>query len=55
VGKRADENRVEVLRNRDPITFLQRRSEASAHRSAAGAGCAARPYRGGQAAAEPTA
>jgi hypothetical protein len=34
VGKRADENRVEVLRNRDPITFLQRRSEALAQRSA---------------------
>jgi hypothetical protein len=34
VGRRADENRVEVLRNRDPITFLQRRSEALAQRSA---------------------
>jgi hypothetical protein len=34
VGKRADESRVEVLRNRDPITFLQRRSEALAQRSA---------------------
>jgi hypothetical protein len=34
VGIRADENRVEVLRNRDPITFLQRRSEALAQRSA---------------------
>ena len=34
VGKRADENRVEVLRNRDPIAFLQRRSEALAQRSA---------------------
>jgi LTXXQ motif family protein len=34
VGKRADENRVEALRNRDPITFLQRRSEALAQRSA---------------------
>ena len=34
VGKRADENRVEVLRNRDPITFLQRRSEALTQRSA---------------------
>jgi hypothetical protein len=32
--KRADENRVEALRNRDPITFLQRRSEALAQRSA---------------------
>jgi hypothetical protein len=34
VGKRADENRIEALRNRDPITFLQRRSEALAQRSA---------------------
>ncbi len=34
VGKRADESRVEAMRNRDPITFLQRRSEALAHRSA---------------------
>jgi len=35
VGKRADnETRVEALRNRDPITFLQRRSEALAERSA---------------------
>ena len=34
VGRRADENRVEVMRNRDPITFLQRRSEALAQRSA---------------------
>ena len=34
VGRRADENRVEALRNRDPITFLQRRSEALAQRSA---------------------
>src|SRR5258705_13052006 len=34
VGRRADESRVEVLRNRDPITFLQRRSEALAQRSA---------------------
>ena len=34
VGKRADENRVEELRNRDPIAFLQRRSEALAQRSA---------------------
>jgi LTXXQ motif family protein len=34
VGKRADENRVEVMRNRDPIAFLQRRSEALAQRSA---------------------
>jgi LTXXQ motif family protein len=32
--KRADESRVEALRNRDPITFLQRRSEALAQRSA---------------------
>ncbi len=34
VGKRVDESRVEVLRNRDPIAFLQRRSEALAQRSA---------------------
>ena len=34
VGKRADESRVDVLRNRDPIAFLQRRSEALAQRSA---------------------
>ena len=34
VGKRADESRVEVFRNRDPIAFLQRRSEALAQRSA---------------------
>ena len=34
-GRRADnETRVEALRNRDPITFLQRRSEALAERSA---------------------
>jgi len=34
VGRRADENRIEALRNRDPIAFLQRRSEALAQRSA---------------------
>jgi LTXXQ motif family protein len=34
VGRRADQNSVEVMRNRDPITFLQRRSEALAQRSA---------------------
>ena len=34
VGRPADENRLDVLRNRDPITFLQRRSEALAQRSA---------------------
>ena len=34
VGRRADESRADVLRNRDPITFLQRRSEALAQRSA---------------------
>ena len=33
VGRRADESRVEALRNRDPIAFLQRRSEALAQRS----------------------
>jgi ABC-type transporter Mla subunit MlaD len=31
---RVSENRVEALRNRDPIAFLQRRSEALAQRSA---------------------
>jgi hypothetical protein len=34
VGMRADKNSVEVMRNRDPIAFLQRRSEALAQRSA---------------------
>ena len=34
VGKRADQNSVEVMRHRDPIAFLQRRSEALAQRSA---------------------
>ena len=34
VGKRADENPVDVMRDRDPIAFLQRRSEALAQRSA---------------------
>jgi hypothetical protein len=34
VGRRVDENRIEALRNRDPIAFLQRRSEALAQRSA---------------------
>ena len=34
VGKPADESSVEVFRNRDPIAFLQRRSEALAQRSA---------------------
>ena len=34
VGRLADESRAEVLRNRDPIAFLQRRSEALAQRSA---------------------
>jgi hypothetical protein len=34
VGRRADESRADVLRNRDPIAFLQRRSEALAQRSA---------------------
>ena len=33
VGKRADESSVEVMRNRDPIAFLQRRSQALAQRS----------------------
>jgi LTXXQ motif family protein len=34
VGKRADQSSVETLKNRDPIAFLQRRSEALAQRSA---------------------
>ena len=34
VGRRADESRVENMRNRDPIAFLQRRSAALAERSA---------------------
>ena len=35
MGRRPDnKTRVEALRNRDPITFLQRRSEALAERSA---------------------
>jgi LTXXQ motif family protein len=34
VGRRADQNSIEVMRNRDPIAFLQRRSEALAQRSA---------------------
>lgn len=34
VGSARDESRIEVLRNRDPIAFLQRRSQALAQRSA---------------------
>lgn len=34
VGRRADESRLEALRNRDPVAFLQRRSQALAQRSA---------------------
>jgi len=34
VGRAADQSRIEVLRNRDPIAFLQRRSQALAQRSA---------------------
>jgi hypothetical protein len=34
VGRRVDENRAEAIRSRDPIAFLQRRSEALAQRSA---------------------
>jgi hypothetical protein len=34
VGKRVDESSVEIMRNRDPIAFLQRRSQALAQRSA---------------------
>ncbi|MGC1642191.1 MAG: Spy/CpxP family protein refolding chaperone, partial [Pseudolabrys sp.] len=34
MGKRADESPAEVMGNRDPIAFLQRRAEALAQRSA---------------------
>ena len=34
VGRRADESRIEAMRNRDPVAFLQRRSQALAQRSA---------------------
>jgi LTXXQ motif family protein len=34
VGRARDESRVEVMRNRDPVAFLQRRSQALAERSA---------------------
>ena len=34
VGIRADQSRADLMRNRDPIAFLQRRSEALAQRSA---------------------
>jgi hypothetical protein len=34
VGRLADESRLEVLRNRDPVAFLQRRSDALAQRAA---------------------
>ena len=34
MGIRADQSRIEVMRNRDPIAFLQRRSQALAQRSA---------------------
>jgi ABC-type transporter Mla subunit MlaD len=34
VGVRSDQSRMDVMRNRDPIAFLQRRSQALAQRSA---------------------
>ena len=34
MGKRADESPADIMANRDPIAFLQRRSEALAQRSA---------------------
>ena len=34
MGRRADQSRIEGIRNRDPIAFLQRRSQALAQRSA---------------------
>jgi len=33
-GRRVDESRIEIMRNRDPIAFLQRRSQVLAQRSA---------------------
>ena len=33
MGKRADESPAEVMGNRDPIAFLQRRAEALAHKT----------------------
>jgi hypothetical protein len=34
VGKRADESPIEILRSRDPVSFLNRRADALAQRSA---------------------
>jgi hypothetical protein len=34
VGAKADESPIELLRNRDPVAFLQRRADALAQRSA---------------------
>src|SRR6516162_3278923 len=34
VGRRADQSSAEIMKNRDPIAFLQRRAEALAQRSA---------------------
>lgn len=34
VGKGSDESALEILRNRDPVDFLDRRAEALAQRSA---------------------
>src|SRR5437588_2696277 len=34
VGRRADDSRIKLMRNRDPIAYLQRRSQALAQRSA---------------------
>jgi hypothetical protein len=33
MGKRADESPADIMANRDPIAFLQRRAEALAQRS----------------------
>ena len=33
MGKRSDESRIDVLRNRDPVSFLHRRADALAQRS----------------------
>jgi len=34
MGKRADESSAEIIADRDPVAFMQRRSEALAQRSA---------------------
>ena len=34
MGSRADDSPIEVLRNRDPVKFMQRRADALAQRAA---------------------